>query len=304
MTSRSQRVNITIAARLTGRSEKTIRLWLAEDPCPLSVEWGPFRGGRRIERSGKVIKGRTRLLDVDELRTLHFARHGTEWHDQHLPPPAIIDLLRRIEQLEANERLLESGKREHIAPRPTPPHTPSAARPAEREEPARADASGPREPARTEPLSRDQTATTTLLARHKVPTIALHTLPAGWERGFAFARRHGVGEGTMQHQFLTGAIPCETRPNPTRSNEQEYWLRPEHQHEALRYWRESMREGRMRKYDERKCKEPSCPCRTLDGWPAFAQQARSGGSSAHVPALPRASSAWRIDLGESEGEEE
>ncbi len=114
------RVNITVAARLTGRSEKTIRLWLAESPCPLSVEWGQFRGGRRHEKSGKVIKGRTRLLDVDELRALHEQHGGTEWHAQYLPRPNVGDLRhriegqdRRIEELEAQVRALRGEKRHH-----------------------------------------------------------------------------------------------------------------------------------------------------------------------------------------------
>src|SRR5262249_42235835 len=63
------RVNVTTAAKLTGRSEKTIRTWLAEEPCPLSVEWGQYRGGRRLagteRKPGPVKKGRTRQLDVD-----------------------------------------------------------------------------------------------------------------------------------------------------------------------------------------------------------------------------------------------
>lgn len=81
----TQRVNITQAARLTGRSEKTIRTWLAEEPVQLSVELGPIHGGRRDEGTGQVKKGRTRLLDVDELRQVHEAHGGTEWNTSCLP---------------------------------------------------------------------------------------------------------------------------------------------------------------------------------------------------------------------------
>jgi hypothetical protein len=93
----AQRVSITIAARLTGRSEKTIRGWLQEDPCPLSVEWGAHRGGRRV--GDHVEKGRTRLLDVQELKTLHNDRCGTEWHPEHMPQPDISALAEDVRAL-------------------------------------------------------------------------------------------------------------------------------------------------------------------------------------------------------------
>lgn len=95
----AERVNITTAAKLTGRAEKTIRAWLAEDPCPLSVEWGNYRGGRRAGKS--VTKGRTRLLDVDELQALHKKRGGVDWHALYLPVPCVRDLLERLEAVEA-----------------------------------------------------------------------------------------------------------------------------------------------------------------------------------------------------------
>ena len=39
-----QRVTVEQAVRLTGRSGKTLRAWLAEDPVPLSVNFGYCRG--------------------------------------------------------------------------------------------------------------------------------------------------------------------------------------------------------------------------------------------------------------------
>jgi hypothetical protein len=108
MTTMATRVNITMAAKLTGRAEKTLRAWLAEDPCPLSIEWGQFRGGRR--QGTRVTKGRTRLLDVDELKELHFARGGTEWYAEHLPMPDVRELVARIEALEAQVAILMSSR--------------------------------------------------------------------------------------------------------------------------------------------------------------------------------------------------
>ena len=100
----SQRINITVAAKVTGRQEKKIRSWLAETPSPLSIEWGHFRGGRRI--GSQVKKGRTRLLDVAELKALHFARGGSAWNERYLPPPDLSVLLRERDELRAERDAL------------------------------------------------------------------------------------------------------------------------------------------------------------------------------------------------------
>lgn len=99
----AERVNITTAAKLTGRAEKTIRAWLAEDPCPLSIEYGQYRGGRKQGkgRGAPVTKGRTRLLDVGELQALHVKRGGVDWHAQYLPGEDMRAVLERLAAVEA-----------------------------------------------------------------------------------------------------------------------------------------------------------------------------------------------------------
>lgn len=115
----AQRVNIATAARLTGRPERTIRNWLAEDPCPFTqVEEGRPRGGRRDPNSGNVIKGRHRWLDVDELRRVNEERGGTEWHAEYLPTPDLAELAQQVatltERLTALERLVADTQAQRI----------------------------------------------------------------------------------------------------------------------------------------------------------------------------------------------
>src|SRR5579871_3414407 len=65
-TAMARRINIAWAAKVaggTGWSEKKIRAILAEDLCPLSIELGDFKGGRR-DANGQMVKGRSRLLDI------------------------------------------------------------------------------------------------------------------------------------------------------------------------------------------------------------------------------------------------
>lgn len=179
----TQRVNVTTAAKLTGRSEKTIRAWLAERPCPLSIEWGKWRGGRRVEVEGErgkretvVQKGRTRLLDVDELRSLHEARGGVAWHDQYLPPPDVHALLARVRELEARVAALEGARTvvRRVAAEDSPPPFvwPAGPRPSAPPRAPRA----PRAPAR----------------------VNDNPLPERWVPLTTMARAHGLDDRTLR----------------------------------------------------------------------------------------------------------
>lgn len=114
-----QRVTLEQAARLAGRAEKTIRAWLQEEPPALSVVYGHWRGGVRA-KGGKTVKGRTRLLDVDELERVNAERGGT-WHPEHLPPPDIDALAEEITALKARVRALEEMSGQNTLPRFTRP---------------------------------------------------------------------------------------------------------------------------------------------------------------------------------------
>ncbi len=90
----AQHVNVTVASRLTGRSENTIRAWVR------SGELGATEAGHHAgHRVGKqVVRGVVREIDVDELRLVHQKHGGTQWHVEHLPPE---DLAVRVARLEA-----------------------------------------------------------------------------------------------------------------------------------------------------------------------------------------------------------
>jgi hypothetical protein len=105
----AQRGTLEQAARLTGRAEKTLRAWLLEEPPALSVIYGHWRGGVRT-RTGQAIKGRTRLLEVDELEAVNAARGGA-WHAEYLPPANVDDLAAEIASLKARLTTLERTSR-------------------------------------------------------------------------------------------------------------------------------------------------------------------------------------------------
>lgn len=199
-----QRVNITTAAKLTGRAEKTIRAWLAEDPSPLSVEMGAWRGGRRLAASARVKKGRTRLLDVDELRALHEARGGTAWYAQYLPAPALTDvhlLAEAVSRLEGRVAAIEGELRELEALRRQPlPALPSSTR----YEP------GARIPATTRPLpivpvmsspTRDRSSSSWKPRKQQVDT-----LPPGWHAFSRICIGHNINQLAMQRVVERGHL--------------------------------------------------------------------------------------------------
>lgn len=84
-----QQVPVKIAALVAGRSQMTLRAWLAEKPSPLTIHFGGIRGGR------KGRPGRIRYVDLDELHTLNLARGSTVWRPEFIPPPTVEAL--RIE---------------------------------------------------------------------------------------------------------------------------------------------------------------------------------------------------------------
>lgn len=200
------RVNITTAAKLTGRSEKTIRAWLAEDPCPLSIEWGQFRGGRR--QGASVRKGRTRLLDVDELHALHVARGGTEWHDRFVPVPDVRSLVARIEVLEAQLAALR-GQRSWLFASPSEHGQPGI---------ASMRVSAPQD-ALDAPEQRERPQ------RPASAATARDTLPEGWVAVSTWCRpeRHNVNYRSAQRSW-EGHDSAPYMPKPERAPENEPWI--------------------------------------------------------------------------------
>jgi len=96
-----QRVNVTVASRLTGRSENTIRAWVRSGE--LSADEAGHHAGHRVGK--QIVRGVVREIDVDELRLVHQKHGGTRWYVEHLPAE---DLAVRVARLEEELRELRA----------------------------------------------------------------------------------------------------------------------------------------------------------------------------------------------------
>jgi hypothetical protein len=268
----AQRVNITVAAKLTGRSEKTLRTWLSETPSPLSVELGQFRGGRRLDSrhggTGTVVKGRTRLLDVDELRALHEARGGTAWYAQYLPVPTgwgeVAELTARLAAVEAQlaalrervpliEQVARLTRSEGAKRAATPSYVP--------ELPDTGEAAGGPLSASEEhipapvPVARDRQASETRPLGSwysgnfvQMPPPKPGDFPSR-QKAARFLHRHGIPEPTAR-SWWTGA-PWPARPREALDEVLRRLAEPD-------AWRHQWRIGLHWCEDD-----PSCPCREM-----------------------------------------
>lgn len=239
----ASRVPVQIAASLCGRSVNTIRAWLDEEPCPLSVVEGHWRGGHRAP-GGKVRKHKTRLLDVRELQEVNAARGGT-WHPEKMPErftngsadglaAEVAALRERIEHL---ERLLGIGTR------PIAPYMPVARpEPILGAEPTRVPYQPPKP--RQRPVSNAQPG--------------LPRPPEGALSPNMFADNHGVYRRSLHSAIEDGRIP-QPMPGPFKARSggipvKEVYTREQQRQviEHIRTW-----EG------YRQCEDLACPCRDL-----------------------------------------
>ena len=101
-----QRIDVATWARLSGRSEATLRKWLAEEPPPLEVVEGPPLGQKRRDGS----RGRRRWLDVDEAKRVHLERGGSAWREDWLPSTTAEALRVELDALARRLAALETGR--------------------------------------------------------------------------------------------------------------------------------------------------------------------------------------------------
>lgn len=194
-----QRIDVTTWARLSGRSESTLRKWLAEEPPPLEVIEGPPLGQKR--KGGE--RGRRRWVDVDEARALHEARGGTAWREDWLPATTAEALRAELDALTRRVAALEASRtrrRETIetiapierTPTETFPSFPSASFGTTETFPEAA-LSSPRQTTRT---------------TETFPSLAeLALLPSELVSAASYARKHGMKQDTQWKEQAKNKTP-------------------------------------------------------------------------------------------------